>query len=56
MKVVRYSPVPEKSDITARVKKSPVTAPATASAEYQVRNSRSTKVWTVKDMWARISG
>jgi hypothetical protein len=56
MKVVRYSPVPEKSAITASVVKRPVTAPATASAEYQVRNKRSTKVCTVKDMWARISG
>ena len=42
--VVRYSPVPVNSAITAQTANSPVTAPATASAEYQVRNRRSTKV------------
>ena len=40
----------------AHTAKRPVTAPATASGEYQVRNSRSTKVWTVKRIWPRISG
>ena len=54
--VVRYSPVPVKSAMTDHTAKSPVTAPATASGEYQVRKSRSTKVWTVNDRWPRISG
>ena len=36
--------------------KSDVTAPATASAEYQVRNRRSTKVCTVKLICPRMSG
>ena len=56
MNVVRYSPVPEKSVTTASVVKRPVTAPATASAEYQVRKMRSTNVWRVNDMCARMSG
>ena len=55
-KVVRYSPVPVKSAMIAHTAKSPVTAPATASGEYQVRNSRSTKVWIVNDRWPRMSG
>ena len=36
--------------------KRPVTAPATASGEYQVRKSRSTKVWIVNERWPRMSG
>ena len=48
--------MPVKSAIRDQTVKRLVTAPATASAEYQVRNSRSTKVWIVKDMWPRISG
>ena len=56
MNVVRDSPVPANSAITEMVVTCAVTAPATASAEYQVRNSRSTNVCTVKDMCARISG
>ena len=56
MKVVRNSPVPVKSAMSDQTAKSPVTAPATASAEYQVRKSRLTKVWIVKDRWPRISG
>jgi hypothetical protein len=42
--------------IRAQVAKRPVTAPATASGEYQVRNSRSAKVWTVNESWLRIRG
>ena len=56
MKVVAYSPVPMHRPITAHTTNSPVTAPATASAEYQVRNRRSTNTWMVKDIWLRISG
>ena len=55
-KVVRYPAVPWKSAISDQVVKSPVTAPATASGPYQVRNSRSRKTWTVKTMWLRMSG
>ena len=55
-KVVRYSPVPVKSAITDHTAKRPVTAPAMASAEYQVRKSRSTNVWIVNDRWLRMSG
>ena len=54
--VVRYSPVPVKRATIAHTANSPVTAPATASAEYQVRNRRSTKVWSVNDRCPRISG
>ena len=54
--VVVYSPAPMQRPITAHTVNSAVTAPATASAEYQVRNSRSTKTWMVKDIWLRISG
>ena len=56
MKVVRYSPVPVKSAMSVQMVKIPVTAPATASVEYQVRKSRSTKVWMVNDICARMSG
>ena len=45
-----------KSAISDQVVKSPVTAPATASGPYQVRNRRSTNTWTVNDIWLRISG
>src|SRR5262245_4395340 len=55
-KVVTYSPTAVKSPITAQVMNIPVAAPATASGEYQVRNTRSTKVGIVNDMWLRISG
>ena len=54
--VVRYSPVPRNTPTTDQVAMRPITAPATASREYQVRNRRSTKTWTVKDIWLRISG
>ena len=55
-KVVRYSPVPVNRATMDHTANSPVTAPATASGEYQVRKSRSTKVWIVNERWARMSG
>src|SRR5262245_25740033 len=54
--VVTYSPTAVNKPITAQVMNMPVAAPATASGEYQVRNTRSTNVWIVNDMWLRISG
>ena len=54
--VVRYSPVPRNKLMSTQTVKSDVTAPATASGEYQVSNKRSTKVWSVKLMWPRMSG
>jgi hypothetical protein len=54
--VVRYSPVPMQRPMNAQVAKSPVTAPATAWGEYQVRKRRSTKTWMVNEAWLRISG
>ena len=54
--VVRYSPVPVNSATIDHTANSPVTAPATASGEYQVRKRRSTKVWMVNERWARMRG
>jgi hypothetical protein len=45
-----------KSPMSVQMAKRPATAPATASVEYQVRNSRSRKVWSVNDICARMSG